>query len=293
VELLKPRYHRTMVDNPFEWSAIAERATQARVSAEPRVVQFLPYITPAGRFCEQILKRAAGVVEKSALKTIGAYYAVQSFRSAIAATHTALSGYGDVAAGQVRTVWELQLRLARARKVGEIAALAELFVSTNREIKIRQVAMGNGGKDEERKVLDTWIAGRDELLSMAVALGEGEGRLWSLGKLDMGTMASDEGQRLEYDIWYIALSQMHHGARAFSTYSSLADLPNEGPNVLLSFDEHCEMIVASSLEYLYRALTHAALIFEDHTLALAIEMTHHSLAPLIDRLGSAARPNSP
>jgi hypothetical protein len=114
-------------------------------AVEPRFGSVFSYLTLAGDYCMRLVRRGEALTEESAQKTIAVCYAIQAFRASISTTHLSVSGYADIAAGLVRTVWELQLRLARVHTAGEVAALAELFVSTNREIKIRQVSIAEGG----------------------------------------------------------------------------------------------------------------------------------------------------
>lgn len=136
---------------------------------------------------------------------------------------------------------------------------------------------------------DTWIAGREELVSKAEALGSNESELRKIGRATVADLAKEEDLQSEYDIWYKALSQMHYGARAFSTYHYMLDAVPQGGSILLPVDDDIETMICVSLEHLYRALTQSALLFDDPALASEVDETHHSLATLIHKtLGDGA-----
>jgi hypothetical protein len=108
--------------------------------------------------------------------------------------------------------------------------------------------------------------------------------LWSIGKSTVASIATAERQQSDYEFWYVALSQMHHGGRAFLTYQSMMESAPDGGGVLLPVDDDAEMMIGSALEYLYRALTQAALNFGDHLLAHEVDRTHRQLGPIIMKL---------
>jgi hypothetical protein len=240
-------------------------------------------------YCRRIFDHANRLTEESAVATVALYLVIQAYRATAATARLALAGYADIAAGLSRSVWEIQLRLARTRRGGELAAVADLYMSVNHEIKLREAGIAQDGDEEDRRVLDTWIAGREELVSKAKALGSNESELRKIGLASVAVLAKEEDLQSEYDIWYKALSQMHHGARAFTTYHYMLDSVPEGGSILLPVDDDIETMICISLEHLYRAMTQSALLFDDSALASDVDRTHRSLATLIQKtLGDGA-----
>ena len=186
---------------PADWSEIVRRSSAIATTAEPRVAELLSYLAPAATYCRRIFNHANRLTEESATATVALYLVIQAYRATAATARLALAGYADIAAGVARSVWEIQLRLARTRRGGELVAVADLYMSVNHEIKLREAGIAQDGDEEDRRVRDTWIAGREELVSKAEALGSNESELRKIGRATVADLAKEEDLQSEYNIW--------------------------------------------------------------------------------------------
>lgn len=254
------------------------------------MAELLSYLEPAAVYCRRIFQHANETTpNESAQKTLAANLVIQAFRTSAGSIQLSLAGYADIAATVVRSLWEIQLQLEHVRNNGELIALASIFASINREIKLRQQIIASEGNAADRENLDTWLVGRADIVGRAASLGCNESDLLRLGKTTLATRASSAALTSEYEGWYIPLSQMSHGARAFATYHALMPLVPQSSSILLPVDDDIETMVCFALEHLYRSIAASALIFDDWRLAAEVKQTHTSLAAVISRvIGEAA-----
>ncbi len=157
-------------------------------------------------------------------------------------------------------------------------------MAIRREILLRKAALRTSAdREEDLRVLATWEAGRADILIRAANLGADEKKLNELGDLSVQNRATIEGLTEEYEIWFRGLSQMHHGARGFLTYTVMAEDLSSAESLLKPIDHDVEIMIALVLEHLFRTLAHAAQIVDDQRLAAQVDGKHHLLSKAIAR----------